>query len=127
MELHFEPGVAIHHFTYVDSEQFIRKLNRYTSIEAKQAFERGERAGSPTALWKGVREFAGRYLKGRGFQDGWRGFYISLFYTFYRIATVAKLHELTAVGNSERIEAQYRKEAENILKDYVEVQSTVVS
>jgi (heptosyl)LPS beta-1,4-glucosyltransferase len=123
LELRFEPGLAVAHFTYLDSQQFIEKLNRYTSIEAQQAFERGERITPVGALVKAAKEFVGRYIKGRGFQDGWRGFYISLFYTFYRIVTAAKLQELTALGHRERIESRYREEAEEILKAYGEPQS----
>jgi glycosyltransferase involved in cell wall biosynthesis len=114
---------AIVHFTYLDSQQFIERLNRYTNIEAKQAFERGERITPLGALLKAAREFGARYIKGRGFQDGWRGFYISLFYTFYRVVAAAKVQELTALGGREQIEARYRQEAEEVLKGCGEPQS----
>jgi glycosyltransferase involved in cell wall biosynthesis len=120
LELRFEPGLAAAHFAYLDSHQFMQKLNRYTSIEAQQAFERGERITPVGALLKAAKEFAGRYIKGRGFQDGWRGFYISLFYTFYWILAAAKLQELTSLGHRERTESRYRQEAEEILKAYGE-------
>jgi (heptosyl)LPS beta-1,4-glucosyltransferase len=126
-KLRFEPGLAIVHFNYLDSEQFIERLNRYTSIEAKQAFERGERITAVGALVKGARGFGGRYIRGMGFQDGWRGFYLSLFTSFYRIVTAAKLHELKALGQRERIESRYRQEAEEILKAYGEPQSPAAS
>jgi glycosyltransferase involved in cell wall biosynthesis len=118
---------AIIHFTYVDTQQFIERLNRYTSIEARQAFERGERITPVGAFLNAAKEFAGRYIKRRGFQDGWRGFYIALFYTFYRIVTAAKLQELTTLGPKERTESQYRQEAEEILKAYGERQSLPAS
>lgn len=116
--LRFEPGLAVVHFNYVDSQQFIGKLNCYTSIEAQQAFERGERTTGVGALVRAAKEFGVRYIKGRGFQDGWRGFYLSLFMSFYRIVIAAKLQELTALGDRERIESRYRQEAEEILKAY---------
>ena len=50
LTLRFEPGLALVHFTYLDSQQFIERLNRYTSIEAQQAFERGERITPVGAL-----------------------------------------------------------------------------
>jgi hypothetical protein len=101
----------------------MEKLNRYTSIEAKQAFERGERITPVGALVKAAKELGGRYIKGRGFQDGWRGFYVSLFYTFYQIVAAAKLQELSALGCRRQIEFRYRREAEEILKAYDESQS----
>jgi glycosyltransferase involved in cell wall biosynthesis len=122
LELRFEPGLAVAHFTYLDSQQFMEKLDRYTGIEAKQALDRGERITPVGALVKAAREFGVRYVKGRGFQDGWRGFYISLFYAFYRVVAAAKLQELTVLGSKEQIESRYRHEAEEILKAYGETQ-----
>jgi glycosyltransferase involved in cell wall biosynthesis len=120
LKLDYEPGVAIVHFAYLDSQDFMEKLDRYTSIEAKQALERGERITPLGALLRAAKEFGGRYIKGRGFQDGWRGFYVTLFYTFYEIVAAAKLQELNALGNREGVELRYRQEAEGILKAYGE-------
>ncbi|MGO8790788.1 MAG: glycosyltransferase family 2 protein [Terriglobia bacterium] len=127
LTLRFEPGLALVHFTYLDSQQFIERLNRYTSIEAQQAFERGERITPVGTLVKAAKHLVGRYIKGRGFQDGWRGLYISLFYSFYKIVTAAKLQELTALGPRERIESRYRQEAEEILHAYGGPQSLTAS
>ncbi|MBZ5671820.1 MAG: glycosyltransferase family 2 protein [Acidobacteriia bacterium] len=118
---------AIVHFNYLDSQQFIERLNRYTSIEANQAFERGERRTPVRALLRGVKEFGDRYIRAGGFRDGWRGFYLSLFMSFYRIVTAAKLQELTALGRRELIESRYRQEAEEILKAYGESHSPAAS
>jgi (heptosyl)LPS beta-1,4-glucosyltransferase len=118
--IRYEPGLAVVHFNYVDSQHFLEKLNRYTSIEAEQAFDRDERIPPVGALVKAAGEFAQRYFKGGGFRDGWRGFYLSLFMSFYRIVQAAKLMELTTLGNRERIESYYRQEAEEILKAYGE-------
>jgi len=109
---------AIIHFNYVDSAQFIDKLNRYTTIEARQAFERGQRTKPLGAALSGAREFAFRYIKAKGFRDGWRGFYLSFFMAFYRIAVAVKLQELHSVGPREDVEALYRQEAERILAPY---------
>jgi glycosyltransferase involved in cell wall biosynthesis len=118
---------AIVHFTYLDSRQFIEKLNRYTSIEAQQASERGERTTPVRAFLKATRHFLGRYIIWKGFQDGWRGFYISLLYTFYKIATDAKLQELNTVGSRDQIETSYRQKAEVILKAYADSSSSPIS
>jgi glycosyltransferase involved in cell wall biosynthesis len=120
LEIKYEPGLTIVHFAYFDSRHFIEKLNRYTNIEARQAFEKGKRITPAGALLRAAKEFAARYIKGRGFQDGWRGFYISLFYAFYRIVAAAKLHELTTFGGREQVEARYQQEAGAILKAYDE-------
>jgi hypothetical protein len=122
IELPFEPGLAIVHFNYLNSEHFIERLNRYTTIEARQAFQGGRRITPLRAVLIGVGEFLRRYLKAQGFRDGWRGFYLSAFMVFYRIAAAAKLHELKSIGPREVIESRYRQEAERILAAYSEAE-----
>lgn len=115
----FDGRNAIVHFNYLDSHDFIDRLNRYTSIEARQAFERGARSNACKAVAYAAKEFLSRYVKGRGYSDGWRGFYLSWFMVFYRLATFAKLKELEVHGTRDRIVEFYRKEAESVLKEYV--------
>jgi glycosyltransferase involved in cell wall biosynthesis len=118
--LAYQEGRAIIHFNYLDSEQFIEKLNRYTTLEAREAQARGERASRGFALLHAAKEFAWRYWKRRGYRDGWRGFYLSLFMAFYRLASCAKLTELAEVGGRRAAERLYHEEAERILDGYVE-------
>lgn len=119
-DLGYEPGFAIVHFAYVDSQDFIEKLNRYTGIEARQAFERGERVKLFSAVLKAAKVLGGRYFITGGFRDGWRGLYVSVLYTFYRVVAIAKLYELTALEGREQIEMKYRQEADAILNAYCE-------
>jgi glycosyltransferase involved in cell wall biosynthesis len=109
------PGRAIAHFSYLDVEHFLEKLNRYTTVEAAQARERGERAAPVRALMRAGKEFLARYLRHGGYRDGWRGFYLSLFMAHYRLATAAKLTELERVGDRAAIAARYEAAAERIL------------
>ena len=47
----------------------MRKVDRYTDIEARQAFARGRRVTSPWALLTDADRFLWRqYLKGRGYR-----------------------------------------------------------
>ncbi len=116
--LPFTEGHAIIHFNYTDFTQFIEKLNRYTSIEASQAFERGERAGTKMTLLRAAREFLRRYLILKGYRDGWRGLHLSAAMAFYRLATGAKLTELARTGGREKTLAHYAREAEAVLAGY---------
>ena len=127
MELPFEPEAAVIHFNYINSEHFIEKLNRYTTVDAKQAFARGQRIVPWRATLNGVKEFLIRYVKAQGFRDGWRGFYLSVFMAFYRIAAAAKLEELQTIGPREVIESGYQREAEKFLAAYCAPQRPEVS
>lgn len=115
--LAYESGNAIVHFNYLDVSQFLEKLNRYTSVEAEQAFERGDPPQTLSALPGAAREFFRRYVLFKGYRDGWRGFYLSLMMAFYRVAAAAKLRELCSNGTRETTQRHYRAQAEAALAD----------
>jgi glycosyltransferase involved in cell wall biosynthesis len=106
------------HFNYVDLEHFLDKLNRYTSIEAREARARGERCGVLGSLWGAVRRFLGKYLRRSGWRDGWLGFVLSAYQGFYEFAARTKQMAMQRAGSREEIEARYREIAERILRDY---------
>jgi hypothetical protein len=84
---------CIAHFNYIDSIHFVEKLNRYTSIEAQHLFD-SNIAFSYYHLFKNsCREFYLRFLVGKGFKDGVRGFSLALMMAFYRALTYIKLWE----------------------------------
>jgi glycosyltransferase involved in cell wall biosynthesis len=116
--LPYQEGHAIVHFNYLDCDQFVEKLNRYTSLEAREAHARGERASGGSALFYAAKQFAWRYWKRRGYRDGWRGFYLSLFMAFYQVLSSAKLTELVQVGGRQVAEKIYFEEAERVLEEY---------
>jgi glycosyltransferase involved in cell wall biosynthesis len=118
LDLPYEAGSALLHFNYLDADQFLERLNRYTSIEAVQALARGDRSTPLRTLVAAAAEWARRYVWHAGFRDGWRGFYLCLFMAFYRVAAAAKLEERTAVGPRSAVDARYRAEAERVLAGY---------
>ncbi|MGI8855216.1 MAG: glycosyltransferase family 2 protein [Thermomicrobiales bacterium] len=118
LELPYRPEHVIVHFNCRDVTEFIDKLNRYTTIEATQALERGARSSPARALFQATKTFLGRYIYPKGFRDGWRGWYFSLFMAFYRLMIHAKMEELRRIGTGEMIDARYREEAERLLAAY---------
>ena|SRR2546425_3927786 len=115
LHIPYQPGLAIVHFNCLDVADFLERVNRYTTVEAKQAREGAEEAGPWKAMLQAGKEFVRRYLIMRGYRDGWRGFYLSLFMAFYRIATASKITELQQVGPRAAVEDAYRREAERLL------------
>jgi len=118
LQLAYQPGMAVVHLNYVDAWQFIEKLNRYTTIEAQQASERGEQASAWRALYWAIREFLSRYLLKQGYRDGWRGFYLSGLMAMYRWVTYAKLQELKSTGGHRATLESYKHEAEQVIASY---------
>lgn len=111
-------GLALVHFNYVDASDFLQRLDRYTTVEARLALERGETLGAAKTVAAAAREFAARYLRRQGFRDGWRGAILAAFMAFYRLAAAAKLHELRSSGPREAVVERYRKLAEDVLGSY---------
>jgi glycosyltransferase involved in cell wall biosynthesis len=90
-----DPGLAIWHFPGGNLSGLVRKVDRYTDIEARQAYARGKRTASPwDLLTDATRFFWRQYLKGRGYRDGTMGLAVALTRTYYRVLTAAKLWEL---------------------------------
>ena len=52
LDLEPGPGLEVVHFNYIDVEQFVEKMNRYTSVEAEAAVTRGEKRGRAWAIWR---------------------------------------------------------------------------
>jgi len=90
-----DPGLAIWHFPGGDLSDLVRKVDRYTDIEARQAYARGRRVDTPWALFpEALAYFWRQYVRGRGYRDGTMGLAIALTRSYYRILTAAKLFEL---------------------------------
>ncbi|HTV53422.1 MAG TPA: glycosyltransferase family 2 protein [Terriglobia bacterium] len=120
LRLPYKPGQAIEHFAFPDYSSWFERMNRYTTIEARQSLARGKRTGAFRALSKSLRTFLRLYIRRRGYRDGWRGFYFSLGSAFYVLVVHAKLTELLLAGPRERTIASYQAEAERILGEYGE-------
>jgi glycosyltransferase involved in cell wall biosynthesis len=118
LKLAYGEKLALHHFNYLDCAHFLEKLNRYTTIEAQQAFERGEPVSRGKALRQAAAEFKNRYFRHGGYRDGWRGLYLSGLMAAYRWATCAKLQELYSTGGEKRIVEIYHSAANELVADY---------
>jgi len=90
-----DPGLAIWHFPGGDLSALVRKVDRYTDIEARQAYARGRRTHGPGALLLDAGVYLWRqYIRGRGYRDGTMGLAVALTRTYYRVLAAAKLWEL---------------------------------
>ena len=90
-----DPGLAIWHFPGGNLSDLVRKVDRYTDIEARQAYASGRRVNGPLELFpEALRYFWRQYVKGRGYRDGTMGLAVAITRTYYRILTAAKLYEL---------------------------------
>lgn len=108
---------CIIHFNYRDSGHFVEKLNRYTGIEAQNLMDRGEVFSYSRLFIGSLREFYRRYLPGRGYREGVRGFSLALMMAFYRALTWIKLWELHEFRD-DPVTDRYRRMRDGILGEW---------
>ena len=105
---------CVHHFNYVSWEQFITKMNRYTSLEASDRFA----SGASASVWGLVRELAlevaGRGVLDRSWRDGWRGAALLMLMLAYRTLVFAKHRLLVSVGTQADVVDSDRRRAQGI-------------
>lgn len=83
------------HLSYRDADDFIRKLDRQTTLEAEKWLQDGRRIGLGKALWRTVDRFLRSYLLKQGFREGRLGFFIARMAGRYQWTSFRKYTELT--------------------------------
>lgn len=117
--LSFEDKIAIIHFNYLNINHFVDKMNRYTSVEAKQLLlAKTPRMPSSKVIFLLIKEFIYRFFIKRGFKDGWRGFYLSGMMVFYRLLMYGKHREIYEGLDEQSIHTKYEMIAKKILQEY---------
>lgn len=66
------------HYSYRDDDSYLRKLQHYSSLGARQAFEAGKRCGFGSALSHALSAFLRSYVLRRGFLDGVAGLIVAI-------------------------------------------------
>ncbi len=93
INLEAKEGLAIVHFGYQSIEEFMDRQNRYSSIEAQNLFDSGVKFSWPLFFWKPVREFLVRFIRHRGFLDGFYGFALTVLMMIYQLQVMIELWE----------------------------------
>ena len=87
---------GIDHYVDDDLDDMFARLNRYTSLAAKQAFLEGKIPGT----WSTTRRVFGRfyksYLRRKGYKEGVYGVALALFSALYPLMTCIKARALAA-------------------------------
>lgn len=81
--------LAIIHHHYQTIEQYIDRLNRYTSVEAKQL--KGHVTSQAKILEQGFSELFSRYFKEQGYKDELHGLSVTFLQMFYQVTTQLKI------------------------------------
>jgi hypothetical protein len=84
------------HYPYVDIASHLRKIDSYTTLWARQAFESGRRTNLADLALAPVWAFLRNYLLRGGFLLGQAGLTVSTLNSYYTYVKLAKLAELLA-------------------------------
>ena len=83
--------IPIIHHNYDTVEEFITRLNAYTTSEAEELYSRGVSFSWIRLLWDVKYDFFRRYIWHAGFLDGLHGYYLSWLMAFYHLTVHIKL------------------------------------
>ncbi|OGE32012.1 hypothetical protein A2631_02750 [Candidatus Daviesbacteria bacterium RIFCSPHIGHO2_01_FULL_44_29] len=86
---------ALLHFGYDNFSQFLSRQRRYAKIEAQNLSTKGIRFSPLRLIWQPTREFLVRFIKHRGYLDGWWGIGLVLGLMYYRILVELHLYSLS--------------------------------
>ena len=82
------------HFTFSSFEDYLNKINSYTSLKAQELFKNKKRVGAWTIFSHTVSAFFAFFIIRRGFKDGIYGLIISLLHSVSTMMNYIKLWEL---------------------------------
>lgn len=82
------------HFTFSSFEEYLAKINSYTSLKAQELFQKKQKVGSWTIFSHTVAAFFAFFILRKGFKDGIYGLIISLLHSYSTMMNYIKLWEL---------------------------------
>ncbi|MBS1565342.1 MAG: glycosyltransferase family 2 protein [Bacteroidetes bacterium] len=85
---------TIRHYSHTNLHQCMDKFNRYSTYSAEMAFAKGKKKSAFAAVFGLPFNFFKYYFLERNFMNGLKGFYWSVFSTYYHFSKYIKLREL---------------------------------
>lgn len=86
-------NLSIIHHHYGTVSEFLKRMDRYTSVQAKELKESGYEFDWKDLINKPLGEFLSRFFAGRGFEDGLHGLSLSFLQAFSHLIMYLKVWE----------------------------------
>jgi glycosyltransferase involved in cell wall biosynthesis len=87
------------HYTYYSLDEHIQQINRFTTIQAKENFERGKKASWLSICFSPAYKFVRHYIFHLGFLDGYYGYLICRNMAYSTFLKHAKLRALWKISS----------------------------
>lgn len=84
----------LRHFTYTDISDYLKRMDRYSTLAAEEMHKTGKSAGMSAIILKPLATFIKMYFIRKGFLEGRTGLILSALYAQYTFCKYAKLIEL---------------------------------
>lgn len=106
------------HFNYIDTEHFLEKMNRYTTIEVQNTKESRKSISSYQLFKKVINIVYDRYKRQKGYKDGFQGLALSFMMGAYVLSAELKQYISERFPDREAIIEEYNKIAQEVLQEY---------
>lgn len=110
--------LSIIHYNYSSIEQYLERMNRYTSIQADFIINQGYKFIWKDLITKPVQEFLSRYFSGEGYKDGLHGLALCLLQSFSEIILYIKLWQKEKFQNQSITLDESINEFKKVEKDF---------
>lgn len=87
-------GYAVIHYNYASVDEYLSRMNRYTSIQSELLIDIGYKFIWKDLIGKPASEFIGRYLAGEGYKDGVHGLALAFLQAFSELILYLKVWQL---------------------------------
>lgn len=90
-EIEAKEEFAVIHHNYDSIEQYLERMNRYSSQHARLRIDEGYKFSWKDIIFKPSNEFLSRYFFGEGYKDGLHGLSLSLLQAFSELTVYLKI------------------------------------
>jgi hypothetical protein len=86
------------HYSFRNVEDFIAKINRYSTLEATKWYLDGRKMSLGKAIWRAGDRFLRKFIRKQGHKDGYYGFVAAVLSGFHEFAAYSKYREIKEKG-----------------------------
>lgn len=85
----------LEHYTYKDISDYLRRMDRYSTLTAEEMSKNGKTAGLADLVFRPCFTFLKMFFLQKGFLEGYSGIALSGLYSSYTFSKYAKLWEMS--------------------------------
>jgi len=117
LDLPEKEDLAIIHKNYSSLEEYLAKMNRYTSVQAEELLKNGYVFDWKDLIKKPFREFLGRYFAGQGYKDGVHGLTLCFLQSFSELVLYLKIWQKQGFREQEIKRSEIKNEFGSLIKE----------